>query len=133
VTANLPVWAIIAATLITALGGISAIRSLILVPADRKKIVADVHQAEASAVKMFGDAATVLVAPLTERVKDLENRERAAQSEIVRLNAEVDRLSSNENTELKRLRTEVQRLTLELTQIRTHGVAGNQPPAGEAP
>lgn len=126
-TTTLPTWAIIVATLITALGGFSAIRSLILVPADRRKVVADVHQAEASAVKMFGDAATVLVAPLTERVKDLETRERDAQLEIARLNAEVKRLSNN--TELLFLRGEVQRLKQELAQ----GTAGAQPPAGEAP
>lgn len=129
---TLPLWVIICATLITALGGFSAIRTLFLVPSERRKVTADVHQAEAAAVKMFGEAANLLVAPLTERVKDLEGRERAAQLEIARLNAEVARLSGAENAELGWLRSEVQRLTRDLAQAEARRTR-NQPPAGEAP
>jgi hypothetical protein len=117
-TTTLPTWAIVVATLITALGGVSAIRSLFLVGGDKRKIVADAHQSEAAVVKMFGEAATTLVLPLTERVKDLEAREREAKAEVTRLTAEVHRLTTAEDTEMVRLRNENQRLVLELAQAR---------------
>lgn len=126
---SLPVWAVVVATIITALGGASALRSLLFVRSDRRKLLADTRQSEASAVKLFGEAASALVAPLTERVRDLEARERAAVAEVARLTAEVTRLSRLDDEEKLQLRAEVRQLTLELVQARAQPRgAGNEAP-----
>lgn len=101
-----PVWFIVFAGLVTAIGGGSGIAALLLVSSQRRKARSEGNKNEADGAQAISNAAVGLLKPLEERIDRAETENRTLTTRLTRADA---RIESQQQT-LTGLRVDVREL-----------------------
>lgn len=98
------------ALIVSSLGGLGGLMSLVNYRANRVKLRADASVAQANAADIITGASAKLVTDLRDEITDLQNMLADARSEVAKLQATIETERMTSRAEIMRLRNQVAKL-----------------------